>query len=158
MKRILSLLFPLYLLTACHENFWHDMGMLELTNNTDDTLCVYYATGFYCFGPTAYPDTLLPPGDLEQCHNGETFRDVFSKCLAKPHETGYLPDRFASFANDDGKLGFILPKDTLSVFFIDLDTLRKYGYDAVREQYLIRDRYDYPMDTIIKRHYKLTYP
>ena len=70
----------------------------------------------------------------------------------------YLASEWAQFVNDDGRLGFKLPLDTLSVFFIDLDTLRKYGYDTVREKYLIRDRYDLPIDTVIKRNYRLTYP
>lgn len=144
---------------ACHEAFWHDMGQLYMTNNTDDTLCVYYATGFYCFGPTAYPDTLLPPGDMPYCHEGETFREgIAGYYLAMPHKAMPLYSEFAQFGNDDGRLGFQLPLDTLSVFFIDLDTLRKYGYDTVREKYLIRDRYDLPIDTVIKRNYRLTYP
>ncbi len=158
MKKMVLFFFSASLvLTACEEGFFHKMGTIEFVNNTEDTICVYCATGFYCFGPTAYPDTLLPPGDMIQC-DGKTFGEMIPYCWAVPHRQNYLAGPLALLFNDDGRLGFLLPLDTLSVFFIDLDTLRKYGYDTVRERYLILNRYDIPMDTVIKNDYKITYP
>lgn len=49
--------------------------------------------------------------------------------------------RFYDIPGGDAELYFeSLPRDTLSIFFIDSDTLSKYSFDVVKRDYLILER------------------
>ena len=113
----------------------------EVYNLTNDTIVAYFATGFYVFGPTAYPDTLLPEDRtwvLERTNRQIQLSECISETVVPPHTR----DGSAPVLYKNGRLGEVLPRDTLSVFIISKDTLRKYGYDDVRRNNRILVRYD----------------
>jgi hypothetical protein len=90
-------------------------------NQTNDTIDVYLAFGYQ----TAYPDTNLPVDP-----NKANISGVF------PHEKGLI------HLGEYEKIIKRLPKDTLSVFLFLHDTLKKYNWREVREDYKILKRYD----------------
>lgn len=97
-------------------------------NQTNDTLCVYFAWGYQ----TAYPDTALPIDPN------------------KAHILGTPPHKKQEVYNsiEYNKMINNLPKDTLSVFVFHQDTLLKYKWEDIRQSYNILKRYDLSLDDI----------
>lgn len=109
-------------------------------------------TGFFEGVPVVYPDTLLPKDTI--AYKGF----LFSECLGAypPHErTSYM-----SIVNEewDEFLRKTLPRDTMSIFVINNDTLRKYGYEMVREKNMIVVRYELSTSNIRELDYTIPYP
>ncbi len=112
-----------------------------LDNKSSRDISVYVATGYYGFGPTAYPDTLLPENydTSDLCYVGRIenwLKDYHVAPFTKVEVTPGL------YCNDDGVILPKPPHDTLSVFLIDHDSLMKYGYDYVRLHNMVLVRYD----------------
>lgn len=154
-KKYLLYLFVLFLVSCkfpVHRGY-------NITNLSRDTICVYFATGYYLMGPTAYPDTLLPL-DRQLQDDGWPFPRMLSQELEDdwilPCSKRELYDRLLWI--DDRNHGEVLPHDTFSVFFISKDTLRKYGYDDVRENNRILVRYDLSRQETEMLGYSFTYP
>lgn len=131
------------MLSSCRylEEILEDFSRIEIYNATGDTICFYQATGFYVDGPTAYPDTFLPPDKVYW--KGRTLSEAVFENPIFPYSINYTHSLI-------DKKNRALPIDTFSIFFINRDTLRKYGYDMVRDSNLILDRYDLPMEEIRK--------
>lgn len=129
-----------------------------VTNYSRDTVCLYFATGFYLMGPTAYPDTFLP-SDRQLQEEGWPYPKKLSEEIMDswvgPNSKKMLYERLLW---KDDKHGEILPRDTLSVFFISKDTLRKYGYDDVRANNRILVRYDLSIHEAQMTDFSFTYP
>ena len=109
-----------------------------LENNTDDTLSVYMAL-FY----SAYPDTLIP----------EVFKDGMLKGGALPHETG-------SFYGTDFKPEIIfkdLPRDTLSLFIVNVDTMFHVNWAEINQTRLLQ-RYDLSLPDLKSLNFTISYP
>jgi len=110
------------------------MGMYPwyLDNKTNDTLGVYFALGHD--GQTVYPDTTLPV-DINKAHI----------MVASPHKKQsllvYDPRPYEDVIKS-------LPKDTLSIFIINIDTLFKYDWDVIIRDYKILRRYDLSLPDI----------
>jgi hypothetical protein len=51
-----------------------------------------------------------------------------------------------------------LPSDTLSVFFFSEDTILKYGFNNVRQNYRVLKRKDLSFSDIEKNNFRVTYP
>ncbi|SQA93841.1 hypothetical protein [Capnocytophaga ochracea] len=51
-----------------------------------------------------------------------------------------------------------LPKDTLSIFIFNTDTLNKYSWEEVRRDYKILKRYDLSIQDLELLDYKVYYP
>lgn len=151
--RLLSILalgfVVLAMLGSCRhfEEMLEDDYGLRIYNATGDTICIYEATGYYVYTPTTYPDTFLPPNNV--CWKGETVSDFIIRHQIFPYSVGYT----YPILTKNYKPIVSLPKDTLSIFFINKDTLCKYGYDMVRDSNLIIARYELSMDEI-KKLYK----
>ncbi len=87
-----------------------------------------------------YPDTIIPdaynkirgvsPGSKTSYDSKEKWEDVFSK----------------------------LPADTLSIFIFDGDTLSKYDWQVVRNNYKILKRYDISLDDLYNNNGIIAYP
>ena len=86
-----------------------DMLPLYLENNSNDTLGVYVANGFY----SAYPDTLLP----------DKYQDGLLSGVPKGHMTGAI-----YFFKSPEKEIKQLPKDTLSIFILSMNN--NYGIET----------------------------
>lgn len=102
----------------------------------------------------AYPDTsLIKESPFTKGWNyAEEFR------LIAPKSYGAIisiPDNSENF--DDFFMKY-LPKDTLSVFFIKADTLKRYGYDDVKTNNRISYRYDLSRTNLKAINYNIPYP
>ena len=143
-KMILLGLIVLTMLYSCRyvEEWIEEPHGIMIHNATDDTICIYVATGYYGESPTAYPDTVLP---LDKVYwKDETISNRIRQNEIAPHSS------LSSLPILDKKMNpiFSLPNDTLSIFFISTDTLNKYGYDMVREKNMILERHDLSMEEI----------
>ena len=152
MKKVISIFCFLTVLSMVlcrwHESYYY----LFFDNRTGDTLGVFMGTGFFEGVPVVYPDTLLPKDTI--AYKGF----LFSECLGAypPHErTSYM-----SIVNEewDEFLRKTLPRDTMSIFVINNDTLRKYGYEMVREKNMIVVRYELSTSNIRELDYTIPYP
>ncbi len=87
-----------------------------------------------------YPDTLLPSSNA-----------TFLKIPA--NKRGYFDSKTPWEENIKN-----LPSDTLSVFFIDGNTLENEEWDTIRDEYLILERYDLSLEDLKKNNFTITYP
>ena len=108
---------------------------LEFYNLTSDTLGIYLALG----NQTAYPDTILPADPLIRG--------------AAPHEKWIV---WIGISHE--KMIRDLPKDTLSVFIIHDDTIKKYRWQEIREGYKILKRYDLSLGDLTTLNFTIPYP
>jgi len=101
-------------------------------NQTNDTLGVYFALGHD--GQTAYPDTTLPVDPNKAPIMG-----------ADPHKKQsllvYDPRPYEDVIKS-------LPKDTLSIFIINIDSVGKFTWEEIRQGYKILRRYDLSLSDI----------
>ena len=129
----------------------------EVNNLSSDTICVYFATGYYDFGPTAYPDTLLPEDKaVSGKYVGRLSESILGDFIPPHTKLGLYP--FLLWDDEGMPKIPSLPKDTFSVFFIQIDTLRKYGYDNVRLNNRILVRYDLSISEVKQLNAVFTYP
>ena len=87
-----------------------------------------------------YPDTLIP----------DNYNDI--KSLYPNGETRY--DRKEKWENIFNEL----PADTLSIYFIDRDTLKNFEWDIIRRDYMISKRYDLSLQDLERLNYTISYP
>jgi hypothetical protein len=116
-----------------YERFWY------CNNTTSDTLLISLAYGF----PVAYPDTILPK-NFNEAHliivNPKTKQTIEIK--------GVRDENFFSE----------LPKDTLSVFILNRDTIKNYSWEDVRTNNKILLRIDLSFEDIKKLKFIIPYP
>ena len=131
---IKSILFSMVLLITCSscERWLQKHYSLHIKNNSYfDTYCYFYLA--WQGGPdgVVYPDTLLyfDKSELVFIKNGDYFRTSRS---ASP-----IIDWVAS-----------LPKDTLSIFYFQADTINKYSWEEIRHDYKVLCRYDLSSEDI----------
>ena len=123
--------------------FDRDIIFLYLENNSNDTLVVYVADGFY----TAYPDTLLSDknqGRLHGCFSEEMTCVIYG------------------FAVEPEKIYKRLPKDTLSIFILNMDNSYEIDEDSLWKEMnygkrFLR-RYDLSIQDIKRLKFLLSYP
>ncbi len=112
---------------------------VTLENNADHSIGCCFALGGKFF--TLYPDTTLP-------------------------QTGrYIPKEIrpnSRFYKDSGlkwkEVYAQLAQDTMSVFIFHTDTLNKYPWEKIRDDYMILKRYDLSLEDLERCDYLLTYP
>ena len=136
---------------------------LEVNNESEDTMCVYLATGFFEYGPTAYPDTLLPKDFwLPREKWGEVKLSWLLSYIAYPPQANkserLIMQAFRKDEWDKSLSPCILPYDTLSAFFICKDTLNLYGYDDIQEKNRVQLRIDFSRDNLKKINNLIHYP
>jgi len=129
------------ILTSCEwlqfDVFIPPHGMVVF-NNSDDTIVVYTALGADKYSPTAYPDTMLPVNAILS-HDYFLSQFLINNFSIPPHEKTFgTPE----IVDRKDRLSLPHPIDTISIFFMSMDTLKKYGYDDVRLHNRIMDRYD----------------
>jgi hypothetical protein len=73
-----------------------------------------------------YPDTVLP-GNI-----------IVTLLPGMEHVEGFKESKLEDFFET-------LPRDTLSIFFIDSDTLKDFDLQQIRDNYLILERRDYSL-------------
>jgi len=134
----------LFLICICFILFFckcpiNDEYRWYLDNQTDDTLSVYLAFGFL----SAYPDTILPIDPNKANISG-----------ADPHKKQLI---WLSGGTPEKEIK-ILPKDTLSVFLMHHDTIKKYKWQEIRADYKILKRYDLSLNDLQILDFTIPYP
>lgn len=110
-----------------------EIPIIDFLNNSTHTVLISLSVN--------YPDTSLIETSDVSCSEVPPY----SKCEAKSLH-GWK-DKIAS--NEQGVLLF---------FIFDLDTLKKYGADFCREEYLILKRYELTEANLESIHWTITYP
>ena len=167
LRLLLSSVFGALLICACDpiELFIPQikhMACLRMENSSNDSICVYVASGEGTFNPTTYPDTLLPPDRLVDW--GSVHGILWSTDLAEvpPHSeyTIHSTIEKSTIFNRPSKEKWLkrIPVDTLSIFIISQDSITKYGYDHVAKNNMVLMRYDLSKDDIRLLDFLLHYP
>jgi len=138
---MLSFFIPmLVLLTACPME--RDRDLLTVYNNADHSISFFLAD-YYSeqFGDPTYPDTTL-----------SIYREgLIFPCAVKDkptwNEISPLEDTYKRFKTD-----------TLCFFIFDTDTLNKYDWTTIRNDYKILQRYDLSLQDFIRLKRIITYP
>jgi len=138
MKRLYITLFCGIIVLSAHQ--CNDDGLSR-------SISFYNSSGkpVYCYEQRAYgifyPDTILPESNKHLIKIDKEAHFSFGG-------RGYHEDHF--FAN--------LPGDTLSVFFLDPDTLARYDWAIIRRDYKILVRYDLSHNDLKKLNWCIYYP
>ena len=110
---------------------------LNIQNNSDKPTAFYVAA----LGVRhLYPDTTL-----------ETTKPIIATI-----QPGKTNPWYINLSFDD--LFKQLPKDTLSVYFFSIDTLNKYDWSTIRDQYNVLKRYDLSLQDLKNKNFILSYP
>jgi len=151
LKNIIQILVTVcfvLLFQACPDN---GITFLELKNNSNDTLAVYVADGLH----TAYPDTLLP----------DKYEDVSFGGNTKSNMTGTI----YNFVREPEKIYKQLPKDTLSIFILNMNNMNNMNnhYDVEEIDSMWKEmnygkrflwRYDISLQDLRQLNFLLSYP
>jgi len=105
---------------------------LWVVNNSSEDIAVYMGKSTHS-GNTEYPDTLLPAANLTK------------KCA-----------KFSKYYYTYSSLE--LDKDTLCLFILSQDTIDKYDWETIRDEYKIIVRYDLDMHRFNKNGRTIVYP
>lgn len=131
--KIIRLVVTIISLTACPNESPNDRGF-RFFNNSEFNVCTYIGGIDRKYGGVLYPDTALMNTNVMSgsTMKGESF--------------------FYSF-NSNGV-------DTMSLYIIDADTLKKYSWEEIRTGYKILQRYDLDVSVaaLRKLDLKVTYP
>lgn len=111
---------------------------LNIQNNSDKPTAFYVAA--LAVEHHLYPDTTL-----------ETTKPILATI-----QPGKTNPWYINLSFDD--LFKQLPKDTLSVYFFSVDTLNKYDWSTIRDQYKVLRRYDLSLTDLKNRNFKVSYP
>ena len=140
--RILFVLGCMVLLQAC-PMIDRDMFPLYLENNSNDTLGVYVANGFY----SAYPDTLLP--------------DKYQDGLLSGIPNGNMTGAVYSFKSPEKEIKQ-LPNNILSIFILSMNNNYGIETDSIWKEmnYGTRflRRYDMSIQDLKELNYSIPYP
>jgi hypothetical protein len=151
----LLLSFSAFMMRACDmsDAFDDDRTYLTVDNRLQEIITVYLALGLEEYGyPSLYPDTALPANHVGYEKKTSTFNWPEQNLL----NTTIPPNEYIKIECLDNLQGQF--PDTLSVFIISADTLLKYGYNDVRENYRVIVRYDLAWEDVKKLNYIFPYP
>ena len=123
-----------------------------LNNMSDETLTAYFAFGS-ADKLTLYPDTALPQSAV-------VYKPEIGASVSEMEEdlcNNFVPPHSCENYTWGGDYNSHR-NDTLSVFIISRDTLIKYGYENVRQNYRILVRYDFSWQELQREHFIISYP
>jgi hypothetical protein len=128
-------LFSSLLLLFSQCKLGYDGGRyMDFYNNSGKPICY---SMLWEFG-ILYPDTILPEKN--------------------PNPYKFDKERHFSLAYNENDLFAKFPTDTMSIFFFDPDTLAKYEWETIREEYKILVRYDLSHNDLRKLNWRIYYP
>lgn len=131
MKHILILFIAILFICGNCENLVDDVHSIRIRNKSAHTISVY-------------ADYILPDTSLPQY---------------KPWLKTIAPDNFKDiYDNDVGDKEFKrLDDERLTIFVLSKDTLDKYSWDTIRENYMILKRYEI-LSKDLESYASITYP
>jgi hypothetical protein len=109
--------------------------LLSIKNNSGQTISFYVGS----FG-SVYPDTSLVLSKIPM--------QTIPPAEERHWDISYPFEQFFQH----------LPKDTLSVFLFDTDTLNKYDWNTIRSQYKVLKRYDLSLSDLQAKNFVVAYP
>lgn len=112
---------------------------IHIENNSDHSIQTYKILSDIS-GDKVYPDTSIVRKETGIVVKQKTSADI-------GFNGNDIQEQFKYF-----------PKDTLSFFVFDADTVAKYPWDSIRSKYLVSARYDLSAQDIINRKYRIEYP
>ncbi len=136
-KKVLVLGAVIFLISSC-KYFVEHFNEIRFYNNTEHSIAYYFALGGK-YG-TFYPDKL--PDTTAYLFRGIKSADSTSIFIRRTWE-----DFFKDF-----------PSDTLSIYIFHTDTLNKYSWKEICEDYLVLKRYDLSLYDLKKLNFKVPYP
>jgi len=104
----------------------------DLKNNANHSIGWYMSL--------CYPDVSLPESD-KKVNNGENWWSISKYASLYSGGPAYLRTEYEVIHN-------LNPRDTISVFIFHSDTLNKYPWETIRDNYNILVRYDLSADDI----------
>lgn len=132
-------LISLIILGSGCEKISYPKSSIGIVNNTDNDIEFYFAVGGD--GGIVYPDTVLPI----------SLDPPFQ--VAKARKIGYRDFGFSE------KIIFEqLPSDTLSIYLFHPDTLAKYNWQEIINDYKILIRYDVSFENLSQLNWQIHYP
>jgi hypothetical protein len=126
-------------LSKCEKAVMDKRYAVYIKNNAEHSIGAYFALGGKL--GTLFPDTILP----------ETKQYVITEI--KPN-TIYIYDSGIKWE----EIFLKLPKDTMSVYIFHTDTLYKYPWERIRDDYMILKRYDLSLEDLQDLNWAITYP
>ncbi|WP_291529407.1 hypothetical protein [Bacteroides sp. UBA939] len=113
---------------------------IDFYNNSDKPICYYMPWEDGVF----YPDTILP------------------NIIPMPYKpfpfNKYSNANFGNPGPNENTLFAMFPTDTMSIFFFDPDTLAKYEWETIRQDYKILVRYDLSHNDLKALDWRIYYP
>ena len=129
------LLFSGFLLSLSQCTFGYDGGRyMSFYNNSGKPVCYSMPWTRVIY----YPDTTLPEKN--------------------PYPYKINKEWHSSLALSENAIFALFPTDTMSIFFFDPDTLAKYDWSIIREEYKILVRYDLSHDNLRELKWCVCYP
>lgn len=108
---------------------------LFVKNNSTDTITFYVEVGKHLYPDTTIEETKIV---MPKVSFGNSF----------PWSTGLKWEKFFDQ----------LPRDTLSIYVFNLDTLKKYDWSVIRNNYKVLRRYDLSLPDLERMKFKIEYP
>lgn len=131
-KRFIAAIAVLVLLIGCTPLAMDVEAFFTVQNNSELPIC--YAVGRY------YPDTML----------SKDTRIVRLEANKSKRE-GVGERNMERFFES-------LPRDTVSIFFLDADTVKKYPLEKINEEYMILERRDLSYWDLVNKDSQVSYP
>lgn len=146
MKKMLFIIFLLFIIltnicSQCKKVAMDKEYPITLLNISQHSIGYYFAMGGV-YG-SFYPDTTLP---------------ITNKYVGYELKSGKKFYYGSSVEWEEVFNTHTFPKDTLSVFIFHTDTLKKYSWEEIRNNYKIIKRYDLSMYDLKNNNWTITYP
>lgn len=142
LRKLLHVGLLLIIISSC--NFFEEIGddceySIYIINNSGHHIGSYFATGGE-FG-TYYPDS-LPYTSKNVCYDTSVDSTLPDYVICMPLKRFFKQ----------------LPHDTLSVFIFHTDTLNKYSWEKIRDDYKVLKRYDLSQNDLRRMNFKIIFP
>lgn len=129
MKRNILVIISIVLFSTNCEKLVDRGYFIEVQNNSNDTV--------WCYSSYNYPDTTLAAN--------------------KPLLQMIKPKLYTKLESKE-KWEDLLPKDTIIIFILSEDTVEKYSWDKIRNNYNILKRCDLSLEDLQDMNWTITYP
>lgn len=143
-SRNIFLLILVFFLNSCYwffEDPERKYQSIKINNNSEIDIA-FYPYSFLPIG-VLYPDTLLPKENIGR----------YCKKIEPKHVSWYRPTLYEKDIRE--KYG---EADTLIFFVFSVETLNKYSWEEIREDYKILKRYDLSIKDLDSLDWTITYP
>jgi hypothetical protein len=131
MKMNILIILSILLCGASCEKLVDHVYSIKVRNNTNDTLLFYESYN--------YPDSSIVQN--------------------KPILTRIYPKDYSHLdSKKDWDEILVPPKDTISIFILNKDTVDRYSWDKIRNDYNVLKRYDLSLDDLKNLNWTITYP